>query len=149
MHFVRWKCINFDWASLNFVPKGPMNNIPALVQIMAWRRPGDKPLSEPMIVSLLTHVWVTRPEWVNLCLTSYWLNLLRGTPYNTASRAFPASVRNKAPPFRVLSRSLKSSQISNSFFHSAYAKSSIMSGGCFDDAMMIMKLPKRVVSCYV
>ena len=36
--------------SLKFVPKGPINNIPALVQIMAWRRPGDKPLSKPMIV---------------------------------------------------------------------------------------------------
>ena len=23
---------------------------------MAWRQPGDKPLSEPMMVSLLTHV---------------------------------------------------------------------------------------------
>ena len=32
--------------SLKFVPKGPINNIPALVQIMAWRRSGDKPLSE-------------------------------------------------------------------------------------------------------
>ena len=31
--------------SLKFVPKGPINNIPALVQIMAWRRSGDKPLS--------------------------------------------------------------------------------------------------------
>ena len=30
--------------SLKFVPKGPINNIPALVHIMAWRRPGDKPL---------------------------------------------------------------------------------------------------------
>ena len=29
--------------SLKFVPKGPINNIPALVQIMAWRQPGDKP----------------------------------------------------------------------------------------------------------
>ena len=37
--------------SLKFVPKGLINNIPALVQIMAWRRPGDKPLSEPMLVS--------------------------------------------------------------------------------------------------
>ena len=36
--------------SMKFVPKGPINNIPALVQIMAWCRPGDKPLSEPMIV---------------------------------------------------------------------------------------------------
>ena len=38
--------------SLKFVHKGRINNIPALVQIMAWRRPGDKPLSEPMMVSL-------------------------------------------------------------------------------------------------
>ena len=34
--------------SLKFVPKVPINNIPALVQIMAWRRPGDKLSSEPM-----------------------------------------------------------------------------------------------------
>ena len=51
--------------SLKFVAKVPINNIPALVQIMAWRRPGDKPLSEPMMVSLLTHICVTRPQWVN------------------------------------------------------------------------------------
>ena len=51
--------------SLKFVPKGPINNIPALVQIMAWCRPGDKPLFEPMMVSLLTHICVTRPQWVN------------------------------------------------------------------------------------
>ena len=54
--------------SLNFVPKGPINNIPALVQIMAWCRPGDKPLSEPMMVSLLTHICVTRPQWVKIYL---------------------------------------------------------------------------------
>ena len=53
------------WISLKFVPKGPINNIPALVQIMAWRRPGDKPLSEPMMVRLPTHICVTRPQWVN------------------------------------------------------------------------------------
>ena len=34
---------------LKFVPKGPNNNIPALVQITAWHRSGDKPLSEPML----------------------------------------------------------------------------------------------------
>ena len=50
--------------SLRFVPKGPINNIPALVQIMAWRRSGDKPLSEPMMVSLLTHICVTQPQWI-------------------------------------------------------------------------------------
>ena len=51
--------------SLKFVSKGPINNIPALVQIMAWRRPGDKPLSETMLASLLTPIWVIRPQWVN------------------------------------------------------------------------------------
>ena len=50
--------------SLKFVSKGPINNIPALVQIMAWRRPGDKPLSERMMLSSLTHICVTRPQWV-------------------------------------------------------------------------------------
>ena len=50
--------------SLNFVPKGFINNIPALVLIMAWRRPGDKPLSELMLVRSLTHICVTRPQWV-------------------------------------------------------------------------------------
>ena len=52
-------------VSLKFVPKGTINNIPALVQIRAWRRSGDKPLSEPMLVSLPTHICVTRPQWVN------------------------------------------------------------------------------------
>ena len=50
--------------SLKFVPKVRINNIPTLVQIMAWRRPGDKPLSEPMMNNLLTHICVTRPQWV-------------------------------------------------------------------------------------
>ena len=50
--------------SMKFVAKGPINNIPPLVQIMAWRRPGDKPLSELMMVSLLTHICGTRPQWV-------------------------------------------------------------------------------------
>ena len=36
--------------SLKFLPEGLINNIPALVQIMAWRRLSDKPLSEAMMV---------------------------------------------------------------------------------------------------
>ena len=55
--------------SLKFVPKGPINNIPSLVQIIAWHRSGDKPLSEPMTDSLLTHICVTRPQWVNASYT--------------------------------------------------------------------------------
>ena len=67
-----FKCIFLNenvWISikisLNFVPRGPIKDIPALVQIMAWRCPGAKPLSEPMMVSFLTHICVTRPQWVN------------------------------------------------------------------------------------
>ena len=50
--------------SLNFVPEVRFNNLPALIQIMAWRRSGDKPLSGTMMVNLLTHICVTRPQWV-------------------------------------------------------------------------------------
>ena len=53
--------------SLKFVPEGLINNIPALVLIMVWPRQGDKPLSEPMMVRSLTHICVTRPQWVK-CL---------------------------------------------------------------------------------
>ena len=66
-----YKCIFFNedfqiWnkISLKFVPKGQINKVPSLVLIMAWRRPGDKPLSEPMMARSLTHICVTRPQWV-------------------------------------------------------------------------------------
>ena len=39
--------------SLKFVPKDPINNIPALVEIMVWRRSGDKPLFEPMLTQFI------------------------------------------------------------------------------------------------
>ena len=61
--------------SLKFVPKGPINNIPAMAQIMAWRRPGDKPLSEPMMVTLPTHICVARPQWVNALVV--WVMAIR------------------------------------------------------------------------
>ena len=51
--------------SLQFVPKGLIYNIPSLVQIMAWRRLGDKLLSKPIVVRLSTHICVSRPQWVN------------------------------------------------------------------------------------
>ena len=67
-----FKCIllnenvwNLITISLKSIPKSPINNIPALVQIMAWCRPGNKPLSEPMVVNLLTHICFTQPQWVN------------------------------------------------------------------------------------
>ena len=44
--------------SLKFVSKDRINNFPALAQITVWRRAGDKPFSEPMMVSFLTHIHV-------------------------------------------------------------------------------------------
>ena len=64
-----WISINF---SLKYVSRGPINNVPTLVQVMAWRRPGDKPLSEPMMVRLPTHICVTRPQWVKYITCSNW-----------------------------------------------------------------------------
>ena len=85
-HFVDdiFKCISLNeniWIlvtiSLKFVTKGPINNIPALVQIMAWHRPGEKPLSKTMMASLLTHIYV-----------SLSLNELKGTLVKKLSLAF-------------------------------------------------------------
>ena len=51
-----FKCIFFNendripiQVSLKFVPRTQIDNTPALVQVMAWRRTGDKPLPEPMM----------------------------------------------------------------------------------------------------
>ena len=79
--------------SLKFVPKSLINNIPALVQIMAWRRPGDKPLSEPMMVRLPMHICITRPQWVKQIQSKQsiyvWINecksLLRAVTVNISS----------------------------------------------------------------
>ena len=46
--------------SLKFVNKGPIDDVPALFQTMSW--PGDKPLSKPMIVSLVTYICATQPN---------------------------------------------------------------------------------------
>ena len=51
------KCIFFNendtiliWISLKFVPRCPIDNIPALVQVMAWHQTIDKPLHDPMLI---------------------------------------------------------------------------------------------------
>ena len=66
-----FKCIflnNNVWISiaisLKFYPKGLIKDIPALVQIMAWCRPRDKPLK----VRLSTHICVTRLQWVCIAM---------------------------------------------------------------------------------
>ena len=44
--------------SLKYVPKSPIDNNPALIYIMAFRRIGDKPLSEPRLTRLTdAYMW--------------------------------------------------------------------------------------------
>ena len=46
------------------VPKGLIDNKPPLVPVMAWRRTGDKPLPEPMLIQF-TAAYAAQGEWVN------------------------------------------------------------------------------------
>ena len=48
-HLMNEKLSIFIQISLTFVPKGPIDYKPALVQVMAWWQTGSKPLPEPML----------------------------------------------------------------------------------------------------
>ena len=73
--FVNEKFCILVKISLKFVPTGPIDDNPALVQIMAWRRIGNKPLSEPMLTRFTdTDICGIRGRWVNInpCLNTFW-----------------------------------------------------------------------------
>ena len=64
MDILKWRFLDENvWIPINismtFVPTGQINNIPTMVQIMVWRQ-----LYEPMMDYLITHICVTRPQWV-------------------------------------------------------------------------------------
>ena len=73
--FVNENLWNSRKISLTFVLKFRIINIPASVHIIAWCRPYDKPLPEPKMVSLLTHICVTQPQW------DYSIFIVRGINY--------------------------------------------------------------------
>ena len=79
--------------SLKFVRKGPKSNNPELVQIMAWRRPGDKPLSEPMMVRFPMHLCITRPQWVKSVISKHmkWINSISNF-YEVVIRSIPQNI---------------------------------------------------------
>ena len=62
-------CLKF---SLKFIPTGSINTSPTLAQIMAWSRPGIKPLSEAIIAS---HICVSQPQWVKRFIQQMHLHL--------------------------------------------------------------------------
>ena len=59
--------------SLKFVHNGPINSIPALVQIIAWPRPGDKTSSEPMMVSYWRIYASLGLNELTLASSRYWM----------------------------------------------------------------------------
>ena len=82
---------------------------------MAWRRLGDKPLSEPMMVCLSTHICVNRPQWVNdmqchcndVTWTPWRLKSLVTPPFaRPFVQAYITKTHKKASRFRVAGRLL-------------------------------------------
>ena len=116
--------------SLKCVPDGPINNIPALVQIMAWRRQGDKPLSETMMVRLPTHICVTLPQWVNqwqpsllmhICITPWCVN---------TSPPIDAYVRQRAGSALLITHLLGTYWTQFNFIMLNYKKMSVCHATC-------------------
>ena len=103
-----FKCIFLNenlWISIKisqkFVSKFRIINIPVLIQIMAWRRPGDKPLSEPMIVywhiyaslGLSELIWIHRSildrNAVDMLIFWYVFFFMKLSPQSTYTRLPP------------------------------------------------------------
>ena len=105
--------------SLKFVPGSPIDNMSALSQIMAWRRPGDKPLSEAMIVSLLTHICVAQSQWVNGTSDARTTHPYGGAHFAEATLLYIASILMKQPLThwgRYELATMSQTKLSNAFF---------------------------------
>ena len=74
MHFFYENVLILIKMSLKFIPMGPINNIPALVQIMAWHLPGNKPLSQLIMIILLIHIYMSLDELTHK--TFYFTNVV-------------------------------------------------------------------------
>ena len=91
--------LKFHWS-------GPINNIPALVQIMAWCHPGNKPLSEPMMWLIYWCICASVVLNELICEEIIWLNL----------HSLPPIFHNYFPPFHNKSYIIGSvNRIQNTF----------------------------------
>ena len=139
--------------SLKFVPKGPINNIPALVQIMAWHRQGDKPLSEPMLVSFQTYLCVIRPQWVKP-VSSYiskHANTHSHTCASFVTRNWSIAQSDWPSVMHCLSPKLAYSKHSNTKevlflqFHSKVVYLIILCGPMYQKLLINQEIPKWVI----
>ena len=65
--------------SLIFVLRSPIDNTAALVHVMAWRRIGDKPLPESMMIPF-TDAYMQ--HWGNMSYFSEWHEILQWISWN-------------------------------------------------------------------
>ena len=65
MHCLVRKCLNFYWYFTDFSSNDPTVNKSWLVQVMAWRGTGDKPLPAPMLNQLFPAIWRTLLQWID------------------------------------------------------------------------------------
>ena len=94
------------WISLKFLPGCSVNNLPTLVDIMAWRLSGDKPLSKRGITKIIdTYI----NHWLNVVWTasSSYLNQFWVIAHYTP--------RNKSPWKWKLSQDISSSSPSAAY----------------------------------
>ena len=81
--FINEKLCILIWIPLNFVPMGPIDNESTSVQVMAWRRTGDKPLPEPMLI----HFVDVALEGEELNLINIWQLHVNTSPTWTTSQS--------------------------------------------------------------
>ena len=92
-------CVSLK-ISLDFVPEVRIDNIPELV-----RRPGDTSLSEPMMANFLTHIYITRPQWVNSRNADLFSRNLNMFAFSTVSQYQYRGGHLYASPIKYISRS--------------------------------------------
>ena len=105
-----FKCILFNendriliQISLKFVPRGPFDSKPTLVQVMAWRLTGDKPLCEAMLNQFTAALGAD--ELIDyICTKDFVTDFHTYSKYNHEVSAFPnhllmpGNVLNLSPP---------------------------------------------------
>ena len=68
LHFWHFEIHLLEWPLPNFPEKGLVANYSAMVQVMAWRRTGDKPLPDPVLTQIYgvyIYIYITMSQWVN------------------------------------------------------------------------------------
>ena len=101
----------FIQISLKFVFHGPIDNKSILVKIMAWRATDNKPLSDQSCLSLLTHSFITPPQWVTDTMAwlteAWWCHMVIWILVNLGSKNDLLSVYAEPSPEPMLSTGLK------------------------------------------